>query len=449
MRIRLTGLWRHPSFVLLWTGQTVSQLGSQVTLVALPLTAILAFRASPMQVGLLLAAGAAPAAVFGLLAGVWVDRVRRRALLIGCQLVLAVLTLSVPVAGWLGVLRLEHLFVLQGVGGALAVLSNTASQAHLPGLVQTVHLVEANAKLETSRSVTRIIGPSVAGTLVQLVGGPTAILVDALSFAFSAACLFRIRVPEAPPAARARRGLWAEIQEGLHLVLGHRLIRPIVVALALYNAFAAAFTAIEVLFMIRDLGLNPALVGIVLAGGGVGGVVGGVCAEQASRRFGIGRAIVVGAILLSVAHVAAPLAIGGPLVTAPLLFGASMLANFGLVIYSVNRASLIQQLVPAHAMGRVAATQQVVIIATVPIGAVVGGMLGEALGLRPTLGLAAAGTIVATLTLLLSPLSTAAAPPTIAPAEEHSDDHPPRVSGARLWRMHTLPAMRLRKRARP
>ena len=165
------------------------------------------------------------------------------------------------------------------------------------------------------------------------------------------------------------------------------MIRPIVVSTALYNAFAAAFTAVYTLFMVRDLGLDPALVGIVLAGGGVGGVIGGVFAERTASRFGIGRAIVGGSILLSIAHVAAPLATGGPGVTVPLLVGAGVLGNLGLVVSSVNKTSLIQRLVPAHTLGRVSATQQVAVLATVPLGAVLGGMLAEGVGLRLTVGL--------------------------------------------------------------
>ncbi len=438
MTPRLTGLWRQPAFVLVWTAQTVSQLGSQVTLVALPLAAILVLGASPTQVGLLTAMGFAPAVVLGLFAGVWADRLRRRPLLIACHLTLALLTLSVPVAGWLGRLRLEHLFLLEGVGGALAVLSNAASQAYVPSLVGTDHVVEANAKLATSRAVARIVGPGLAGALVQLISAPTAILVDALSFALSAACLLRIRVPELQPLAAARRGVWAEMHEGLYLLLRHRLLRPLVVALGLYNLFAGLFVAVYTLFMVRALGLDPAAVGAVIAGGGIGGIVGGLGAEPASRRLGIGRSIVGGAALLAVAHLAAPLASGPPAVTVPLLVAAGMLANLGLAVTSVNQTSLIQRLVPAHALGRVAATQQVLVTATVPLGAAAGGLLGEALGLRATVAIAAVGTIAAVLTLVASPLWTLS-----DETHEDGDDRghdasssqPPRPSAAAVWRM--------------
>jgi len=202
-----------------------------------------------------------------------------------CHLTLALLTLSVPVAGWLGRLRLEHLFLLEGVGGALAVLSNAASQAYVPSLVGTDHVVEANAKLATSRAVAQIVGPGLAGALVQLFSAPTAILADALSFALSAVCLLRIRVPELQPLAAARRGVWTEVHEGPYLLLRHRLLRPLVVAVGLYNLFAGLFVAVYTLFMVRALGLDPAAVGAVIAGGGIGGIVGGLGAEPASRRW--------------------------------------------------------------------------------------------------------------------------------------------------------------------
>ncbi len=188
------------------------------------------------------------------------------------------------------------------------------------------------------------------------------------------------------------------------------MIRPIVVALALYNAFAAAFVAVDTLFMIRDLGLGPGVGWRGHGGSGVGGVVGGDFAERAAIRFGMGRAIMGSTILLSIGHVAAPLALGGSCVTVPLLCGAGVLASIGLVISTVSQTSLIRQLVPAHALGRVSAAQQVVVMATVRFGAVVGGMLGESLGLRFTVGLGAVGTIIATLSLLLSPLMTALGP---------------------------------------
>jgi MFS family permease len=437
MALHPTGLLAQRSFALIWTGQTVSQLGSQVTLVALPLTAILVLGATPLQVGLLTATGFASAALFGLFAGVWVDRVRRRRLLIAAQLVLAVTTGSVPAAGWLGLLRLEHLFVLEAINGALTVLSTAAAQAYLPTLVGTEQLTDANAKLATSGSVTRIAGPGLGGGLVQALGAPLAILADALSFLVSAVCLMLIRAPEPPTTSAGKRGLRGEIQEGLYLLLGHRLIRPLVLSTGAYNFFAAMFVAVYTLFMVRDLGLDPAAVGSIIASGGLGGVLGGLAAGPVARRFGAGRAIVGGAILLALMHVAAPVAGGPPMATVPLLAGAGLLAQLGLGVHIVNRTSLVQQLVPAHALGRVAASQQVIGLAAVPIGAALGGLIGEGPGPRASLAIAALGTIGATVTLLRSPLWTSsqlAEMPEADVPRESGPGEPPARSPAILWR---------------
>ena len=402
--MRLSGLWASRPFTLLWTGQTVSQLGSQVTLIALPLTAILVLGASPVQVGLLTAAGFAPAAVFGLFAGVLVDRARRRPLQICSQLVLAATTMSVPVAGWLGVLRLEQLFALEVLNGALAVVSTAAGQAYLPALVQPARLTEANAKLTTGSAVARMVGPGFAGALVQLASAPTAMVVDAISFVFSAACLWFIDVPEPAPRRSAKRGIASEIGEGLYLVTAHRLIRPLFVSGGAYNFFAAIFVAVYTLFMVRELGLSAAAVGAIIACGGAGGVMGGLLAEPVARRFGLGRAIVSGILVLAVMHLAVPAAFGPALITVPLLSMAGLVAQIGLAVMAVNRTTLIQRMIPAHAQGRVAATQQVVVLAAVPLGAALGGVIADAFGLRATTAVAAVGTIAATVPLLRSRL---------------------------------------------
>src|SRR5262249_23335746 len=203
-RPRFGGLWSHHDFMRLWAGQTVSQLGSTVTREALPYTAILALGATPIQMGLLGAAGAAPLLLLGLLAGVWVDRLRRRPVMIAADLGRAVLLLSVPGAYLLGLLRIEQLYVVAALVGVLSVFFDVAYQAFLPSLVQREQIFEGNSKLGMSGSVAEIAGPPLGGTLVQLVGGPVTILLDALSFVFSARSLLRIRAPEPAPAAPER-----------------------------------------------------------------------------------------------------------------------------------------------------------------------------------------------------------------------------------------------------
>jgi len=433
-------LWVHRPFLLLWTGQSISQLGSQVTLVALPLTAILVLSVSPFQVGLLTAAGFGPAALVGPLAGAYVDRVRRRPLQIGCQLILGATTFSVPLAAWFGLLRLEHLFALQAINGALNIASTAAGQAYLPSVVERSHLSEANGKLASSGAFTRVVGPGFGGVLVQLATAPVAMVVDAISFVISAVCLLLIDAPE--PAARStgKRSIASDIHEGLYLVLGHRLIRPLMLAVAGYNFFAAIFVAVYTLFMVRELGLAPASIGAIVACGGVGGVVGGLLAEPVARRFGIGRAIVGGMILLATMHLAAPAAFGPPLVSVPVLATGGMLAQLALAVSAVNRTSMIQQIVPAHAQGRVSATQQVIVLASVPIGAALGGVMGATLGLRGTVVIAALGSIVATGALVRSPLwttSSVALMEEVAEVPSRPGREPPTRLPSTVWQLST------------
>src|SRR5438132_1783181 len=430
-------LWTKRPFALLWTGQTVSQLGSQVTLVALPLTAILVLDATPLQVGLLTATGIATGAIFGLLAGVWVDRARRRPLQIISQIALTATTLSIPVAAWLGMLRLEQLFVVEAVNGVLAATSQLAGQAYSPSIVQSAQLAEANARLTTSTAATRVAGPSLAGVLIQLTSAPIAILADAVSFVVSAICLTFINADEPAPKTTARRSIAAEIKEGLYLVLGHRLIRPLVLSTGAYNFFAAIFVAVYTLFMVREIGFAPATVGAVIACGGIGGVLGGLAAVRLAVRVGSGRAIVVSMIVLSAAHLLAPIATGPQLVTIPLLAGAALIAQWAVGVLTVNQTTLIQQLVPAHALGRVSASQRVIVIAAAPIGAALGGVLGELFGLRATVGIAAVGSVAATAFLLRSPLwsTTQMDLPEEAPPGDVIE--PPAATPTTLWRFRS------------
>jgi predicted MFS family arabinose efflux permease len=314
-------------------------------------------------------------------------------MLVACQLALAATTISVPVAASLGVLRLDQLFAVEAINGVLTVLSAAAGQAYLPTLVGGSQLAAANAKLAASTAAARVVGPGFAGLLIQLTSAPTAIVVDAVSFLVSAVCLTFISVSEPTSKAFIRRGIAGEIQEGLALVWRHRLIRPIMLSGGAYNFFAAIFVAVSTLFMVRELGFEPATLGAVIACGGVGGVLGSIAAVTAASRFGVGRAIVGSMILLAVAHLAAPVASGPQQLTVPLLAGAALFAQFGVGVLVVNRTTLIQQLVPAHALGRVAATQQVIGLAAVPIGAALGGVLGEVLGLRVAMDSRAALTL--------------------------------------------------------
>lgn len=407
MRPRFAGLWRHPDFLKLWAGETISLVGSQLTLLALPLTAALVLDATPVEMGLLGALGSMPYLLFGLFAGVWVDRLRRRPIMIVANLGRAALLASIPVTALLGALRLEQLYLVAFGAGVLSVFFGVAYGSFLPSVVRREDLVEGNAKLAVSEAVARVAGPGLAGGLVHLVTAPIAIAADAASFLVSALFLARIRAAEPLPVSGARRdGVWGEIGEGLRLVAGHSLLRPLIGSAGLGNLGDGllANSGVYILYMTRELGIEPAALGVILSGLGIGGLVGAGLAGPLTRRFGIGPTSLGGRALWGASFLAISLVGGPPALAAALL--AAALALVGLVnpIAGATAASLRQAVTPSHLLGRMTATVQFTLWGGVTIGALVGGALAEAVGPRPTVALAALLPSLGFLWLLLSPV---------------------------------------------
>jgi MFS family permease len=415
-------LWRHADFMKLWTAETISQLGSQVSLLALPLVAITVLDASAFQVGLLGTVEFAPFVLVGLPAGVWVDRLRRRPVLVAGDLGRALALASIPLAYELGVLSIGQLYAVGFVTGVLTVFFDVAYQSYLPALVEPDQLVEGNSKLEISRSGAQIAGPGLAGGLIDLVTAPVAVLADALSFALSGAFIGLIRrgepAPQRAPADRRRGSMRREIAEGLRYVLGHRLLRPIAACTATANLFNAVMFAVVVLYMVRQLGLRPAAIGLVFAAGNLGFLAGAVVSGRLAARAGIGRAIVLGEAVGALGALLVPLAPRGAAV--PLLVAGMAVGTFGSTVYNVNQVSLRQAISPARLHGRMNATMRFMVWGTLPLGSLLGGALGTAIGLRPTLWVGAAGGLLAVLPVALSPVrslpSIADAMPDAAPA---------------------------------
>ncbi len=388
-------LWRHAGFLTLWAGQTVSLFGSRITLLALPLTAVLALHASAAQMGFLAAAGSAPWLVVGLPAGVWVDRLRRRPLMLAADLGRALLLFSVPLAAWLGRLHLEQLYLVQFLVGVLTVVFDVAYQSWLPSLIPSEHLVEGNSKLEMSDSVAQIAGPGLGGVLVQVLTAPVAILADALSFLVSAVLLGSIRSYEAAPN-RARRGsMRHEIAEGARLVLGNPLLRALVASSATFNLFDSVLFSVYVLYMVRTLGLAAPAIGLVFGLGGVGGLLGALLVGPITRRYGLARTLTSAVILAALAELLIAAARGPALVAASMLVGAEAIVEFGAVLFAINAVSLRQMRTPEALRGRVNATSRFATWGVGPVGALLGGALGRAIGLRQTVLLAGLGTLLA------------------------------------------------------
>jgi MFS family permease len=407
MRLQLAGLWRHADFVRLWAGQTISSIGSSITFLALPLTAVLALNATPAQMGLLTVAQTTPALLMGLFVGVWVDRHRRRRILIAANVGRAIALILIPAGAILGLLSINHLYAATFLVGALAPFSDVARMSFLPVLVGRDRLIEGNSKLAIGRSIAEIVGPGVGGWLVQLVTAPAAIAVDTILFLISALFLGRIQTPEPAPApSDPAQTVWREIDEGLRLVAGSRLLRPIAACIAMMSLFNSVLEVIFVLYVTRELGIEPGLLGITFASGSVGFLFGALLPGRVTRRFGLGPAIIGGLLLVGLSDLLVPMAGASTAiaVTTTILIVAQILFGLGFVVFNTGQVSLRQAITPDRLQGRMNGTMSFITEAVVPLGGLLGGGLGEVIGLRSTLWLAAIGEILAVLWLLLSPM---------------------------------------------
>jgi MFS family permease len=406
-RKRVDGLWRHSGFLLLWSGQSVSQIGSQVTLWALPLVAILLLKVTPFQMGILALMGRLPLLLIGIVAGAWVDRLSYRRILITTDIGRALLIGSIPVAALLGMLSLAQLYVIAFLVGVLTVFFDVAYQSFLPSLVEHDQLVSANSKLEASTALASIIGPGLAGTLVQLISGPLAMIVDAVSFVVSAASLAGIHAQEITASNQtASRKLRAEIGEGLHFVWKQPIIRALVISAALFNLFDTMMGAEYVLYLTRTLGIGALFVGIVGALGGVGWLLGALVTMPLTRRFGLGTTLIVSILLACLAKACIAVA-GGPFLFALglVMFGEFLFQGIA-TVFIINSTSLRQIYVPAELRGRVTAVVRVVSWGIGSFGALLGGALAEWSNLRTTMIIAALGTVLALIWIVFSPVRT-------------------------------------------
>jgi MFS family permease len=402
-------LLHHADFVKIWSAATVSLFGSQVSIIAIPAIAILTLGVSTFEASLLFFFEMLPFILFTLPAGVWVDRLRRRPILIAGDLGRALALATIPIAYAFGALTVWQLYAVGFTTGILTVFFDVADQSYLPSLVDADQLVEGNSKLQISMSAAQITGQGIGGAIIGLVTAPFAVLVDALSFLASAALIFAIRKPENPPERRreadtvARPGMRREIAEGLRYVLGNRYLRSIAACTGSSNFFSSLVFAVFFVYAYRVLGLSPLTLGIVFGIGNIGFLIGSFAAGRIPRWLGVGRTIVLSALLGGLAVVPIALAPVSELAI-PFLVVSQLAAGFGQVVYNVNQVSLRQAITPERIQGRMNATMRFIVWGTMPIGTIAGGLLGTYPGLHETIWIGAIGGLFAFLPPLLSPV---------------------------------------------
>jgi len=397
-------LRRQPEFLKLWSAQTISQVGDQISYLALPLVAVLTLDASAAQMGLLTAAELMPALFFSLIAGAWIERSqRRRHVMIAADLARAGLLASVPLAAAFDLLTFPQLYAVGFAAGTFAVLFDVSWSTLFIAVVPRRDVVEANSKLNLSRAVSFVTGPSLAGFLVQLLTGPVTLLLDAFSFLGSALFLGRIRAEE-PPVQRDGNGVLRSIWEGFRFVLGDEVIRPELLCAATINLFNYVFHAIFVLYATKELGVSPGTLGIALGVGAVGGILGALVAPRLERAVGLGRSVVIGSVLFPAPLILIPIASGSELQLGLMLGAAEFFSAVGVMIFDVTAASMHFMRTPDRVRVRMSATFKFVNYGIRPIGALLGGALGTAIGLQTTLWIGVLGALAGVIWLLFSPI---------------------------------------------
>jgi MFS family permease len=399
-------LLRHPDFLKLWTGQTVSVFGTAITQLALPIIAATTLRVSPFEFGLLTTIEFLPFILLSLPAGVWVDRLRRRPILIAADLGRAVAIASIPVAFALHGLTIWQLYAVAFLNGCLTVFFDVAYQSFLPSIVDRDQLVEGNSKLEITRSASQIVGPGMAGVLIGILRAPFAMTIDAASYVWSAVFVFLIRRPEPPfvPHDEAIHGpkpsMRAEIAVGLRYVTGHRWLRSIAATTGTSNLFSNVFFAILILYLADERGLSPEAIGFAFSIGSLGVLVAALPTSRLTARIGVGRMLVLSSIGFSLEGLPVAFAPDGLILPAVALF--IFMGGFFGIAWNINQVSLRQAITPPRMQGRMNATMRFIVWGTIPLGSIAGGVLGSLIGLHATIVVGAVGTLIGFVPVTLS-----------------------------------------------
>jgi MFS family permease len=387
-----------------WLGQTISVFGDQITLLALPIVAVLVLHARPEDMGLLTALGLLPHLLFSLPAGVWLDRVQsRRRLMIIADILRALLIVTVPIAYLAGALGMSLLFIVAFLVGTLAVVFDIAWNTLFVTVTPRQDFVQANSLLNGSRSLAYVGGPSLGGILIQVLGAPVAMLTDALSYVFSAGFLHRVEVGE-PPIEPPGQSIRAQLATGWRFIAHDGIMRATLVSVAWVNLFNFAFSALFILYVTTYLDVEPGALGLALGSGAVGGVGGALIAARLGRRIGLGPAYALGLFLFPASLVAIPLVTGAPEIVLAMLFATEFGAGLGVMILDINAGAIITARTPDAIRSRATGAWRFVNYGVRPVGALLGGALGSAIGVRETLIVVTLASVAGVLWLIGSPV---------------------------------------------
>ena len=396
-------LWLNRDFLKLWSAQTTSVFGTQIASLAYPLTAILVLQASAFEMGILRATGSASAFLVGFFAGVVVDRVRRKPLLIFSDLGRAFLAALIPIAAFSGVLRIEHLYIVAFFTGALSITSEIAAMAFLPSVIKKENLVEGNSKVAATESMAVIAGPGLSGFLIQVLTPPVTIIIDAVSFLFSAFFVWQVQTPETKILTHfERQSVWSEILEGLSFVYKNPILRPLAEGIALHFLFMLVISTIFTLYALQELKIEPFLLGVIFSALGGGLLLGALTVKKMTKRLGQGKTIVFTALLNAFACLLIPSASGEW--TIFILIAAHILLAFGLQLQGINLVSLRQSITPDRLQGRMNGSFRFVNVLMMMFGALAAGLLGEWIGLRSTILIGSIGMFLPFVRLFFSPV---------------------------------------------
>jgi MFS family permease len=397
-------LWRHGGFLRLWSGESLSQFGAQLSHLALPVLAVSILQATPFEVGVLGAVDTAAFLLIGLPAGAWIDRMLKRRIMLTADLVRAVALAAIPALWLADALQFWHLYVVGAVLGVATVFFDVAYQSFVPVLVPSTSIADANGKLESTAQIARIGGPAAGGALLTIVAAPFVLAATALTYLTSFVVLTRIRDDERLPDRADRRPLPAEIREGLAYVVRHPLLSRITAATSINNLFATIAMTMTPLLVLRELGLSPAVMGLVLSVGSIGGLLGALASPWIASHLGEGTAIPVSCLAGGLFTLLLPFSAVVPGVSIAVLIVAEFGLAFAVLVYNITQVSFRQRVCPPRLLGRMNASIRFLVWGVMPIGALASGMLGSGIGVVPTMWIGAVGALFAAVPVWFSPL---------------------------------------------